>query len=157
MLSRMRTSFPLISHPLLHFVHGRHRLLDHPTLHRALTLCQLSGGCQRTSVRPPDDIEKSVHRLHCTMPLSRNFAIRAPRILVKLAFSLRHHFFSMGGSVISYPENMENSTRKLSEERWRLSNGNPHHRRHVKVAVLMLPAYLSSLLKQNSSHTRQKP
>ena len=30
--------------------------------------------CRRTSVRPPDDIEKSVtHRLHCAMPLSGNF------------------------------------------------------------------------------------
>ena len=50
--------------------------------------------CRRTSVRPPDDIEKSVaHRLHCAMPLSGNFAIQAPPILVKLAISLRRNFF----------------------------------------------------------------
>ena len=89
--------------------------------------------CRRTSVRPPDDIEKSVaHRLHCAMPLSGNFAIQAPPILVKLAFTLRCHFFN-GGSAISYPENMENSARKLSEER-----DYPmgiHHPRHVTVAV----------------------
>ena len=65
---------------------------------------------RRTSVRPPHDIEKSVaHILHChdcAMPLSGNFAIQAPIILVKLAFSLRRHFFN-GGSAISYSENME--------------------------------------------------
>ena len=53
--------------------------------------------CQRTSVRPPDDIEKSIaHRLHCAMPLSGNFVTNAPPILVKLAFSLRRHFFQRG-------------------------------------------------------------
>ena len=40
--SRMRTSFPLLSHRLLHFVHGRHRLLDHPSFVEPLTLRQLS-------------------------------------------------------------------------------------------------------------------
>ena len=40
--SSMRTSFPLLSHRLLHFVHGRHRLLDHPSLVEPLTLRQLS-------------------------------------------------------------------------------------------------------------------
>ena len=67
------------------------------------------------------------HRLHCAMPLSVNFAIQAPPILVKLAFSLRRHFFQRGlyACAILYPENMENGTRKLSEERWRLSNENP--------------------------------
>ncbi len=55
------------------------------------------------------------------MPLSDNFAIHAPPILVKLAFSLLRHFFQRGlyASAISYPENMENSAR------WRLSNENP--------------------------------
>ena len=34
--------------------------------------------CRRTSVRPPDDTEKSVaHRLHYAMPVSGNFAIQA--------------------------------------------------------------------------------
>ena len=47
--------------------------------------------CRRTSVRPPDDMEKSVaHRLHCAMPQSGNFAIQAKSlpILIKFAFSL---------------------------------------------------------------------
>ena len=67
------------------------------------------------------------HRLHCAMPLSGNFAIQAPPILVKLAFSLRRHFFQRGSTPApSYiPRYMENSARKLSEECWRLSNENP--------------------------------
>ena len=101
-----------------------------PSFVEPFTLRQLQvlSWCRRTSGRPPHDIEKSVaHRLHCAMPLSGNFAIQAPPILVKLAFSLRRHFFQQGlyTSAISYPENMENSSRKLSEERWRLSNENP--------------------------------
>ena len=53
--------------------------------------------CWRTSVPPPDNIEKSVaYRLHCAMPLSGNFAIQTHPILVKLAFCLRCHFFQRG-------------------------------------------------------------
>ena len=53
----------------------------------------------------------------------------SPQIVVKLAFSLRRHSFN-GGFAISYPESdasiyFKNSARKLSEERWRLSNRNP--------------------------------
>ena len=60
---------------------------------------------RRTSVRPPDDIEKSVtHRLHCAMQLFGNFAIQAKSLLQS---SLN---FLFGG---------------ISEERWRLSNRNP--------------------------------
>ena len=58
-------------------------------------------------LRPPDDIETSVtHRLHCAMPLSGNVLCypskMAHRIVVKLAFSHRHHFFNRGFA-ISYP------------------------------------------------------
>ena len=84
-------------------------------------------------------IEKSVaHILHCAMQLSGNFAIQAPPILVKLAFSLQRHFFQWGlyASAISYPENMENSAqRKLSEECWRLSNENPSPKAHHSSSV----------------------
>ena len=98
--------------------------------------------CRRTSVRPPDDIEKSIaHRLHCAMPLSGNFAIQTPPILACI-FSSAPFFFN-GDSDISYPENMENSA--ASEERWRLSNEDPspmarHGSSIALVAVLMLPA-----------------
>ena len=76
--------------------------LDHPTLRRRANLawCALSW-CRRTSVRPPDDIEKSVtHRLHCAMPLSGNFAIQVKWLLQS---SLNLHFllgaiFSTGAS-----------------------------------------------------------
>ena len=90
-------------------------ILDHPNcippfveplLIILITLRQLAwhalSCCRRTSVRPPDDTEKSVaHRLQCAMP----FIVRqlcypskiSPTILVKLAFSLlRQSFFSMG-------------------------------------------------------------
>ena len=63
--------------------------------------------CRRTSVRPPDDIEKSVTlRLHCAMPLSGNFAIQAKSLLqssVNLHFLFGAIFFN-GGFAISYPE-----------------------------------------------------
>ena len=114
----------------VHFVHGRHTGPSNPSTKskgfvRALNLRQHS---RRTSVRPPDDIEKTVtHRLHCAMPLSGNFAIQAKSLLQS---SLNLHFlfgaiFFNGGFTISYPKNMENSARKLSENRWRLSNRNP--------------------------------
>ena len=62
--------------------------------------------------------------LHYAMPLSGNFAIQANSLILS---SLYVHFlfgaiFFNGGSAT---ENMENSARKLSEERWRLSNRNP--------------------------------
>ena len=47
--------------------------------------------CRRISVRPPDDIEKSVHRLHCATPLSGNFARSK-----LLESSLNLHFFQRG-------------------------------------------------------------
>ena len=99
--------------------------------------------CRRTSVRPQDDIEKSIaHRLHCAMPLSGNFAIQTPPILVKLAICLRRHFLN-GDSAISYPENMENSAR--IRRTLALSNEDPspmarHCSSIALVAVLMLPA-----------------
>ena len=46
--------------------------------------------CRRTSVRPPNDIEKSIaHRLHCAMPLSGNFAIQVKSLFQS---SLNLHF-----------------------------------------------------------------
>ena len=100
--SSMRTSFPLLTHRLLHF-----RLQDHPILRRANLAWRALSWCRRSSVRPPHDIEKSVaHRLHCAMPLPGNFAIQAPPILVKLAFSLIGTIFFQRGlyaSAISYP------------------------------------------------------
>ena len=71
--------------------------------------------CRRTSGRPPDDIEKSVaHRLHCAMPLSGNLLSKLLQSSLNLHFLFGAIFFN-GGSAISYPENMENSARKLSE------------------------------------------
>ena len=81
-------------------------------------------GCRRTSVRPPDDTEKSVaHRLHCAMPLSGNFAIQAPPILVKLAFSLRRHFFQRGLRHLVSREYGKQRAQMIGGTR--LSNGNP--------------------------------
>ena len=109
--SSMRTSFPLLSHHLLYFVHFCPLTI---LAWRALSWCR------RTSARPSHDIEKSVAHigpitLNCAMPLAGNFAIQAPIILVKLAFSLRRNFFPRGiyASAISYPENMENSAQVI--------------------------------------------
>ena len=114
----------------VYFVHGLYEGFVELLLFANLAWRALSW-CRRTFVRPPDDIEKSVtHRLHCAMPLSGNFAIQAKYLLqssVNLHFLFGVIFFN-GGFAISYPEqenNMENSARKLSEERWRFSNRNP--------------------------------
>ena len=61
---------------------------------------------------------RKVRRTHITLChaiLSGNFAIQAPIIIVKLAFSLRRHFFQreLYASAISYPENMENSAQVI--------------------------------------------
>ena len=101
-----------------------------PSFVEPLTLRQLSVAgtlLVPTNIRATTKRYRKVRRTHffnCAMPLSGNFAIQAPPILVKLEFSLRRPFFQRA-STISYPENMENGARKLSEERWRLSNENP--------------------------------
>ena len=138
--SSMRTSFPLLSHRLLHFVHGpwtTYMLLDHPILRRALTPRQLTVACTLTV---PANIrattrrsEKSIaHRLHCAMPLSGNFAIETPPILVKLAFSLRRHFYQRGlrhlisreyGKQRAHPKNAGDYPMRI------------HHTWHVTVAT----------------------
>ena len=97
----MRTSFPLLSHHLLHFVHGQHRLLDHPTLRRALTLRQLSVAgtlLVPANIRATTRRYRKVRRTQITLrhAIVRQLAIKAPPILVKLAFSLRRHFFQRG-------------------------------------------------------------
>ena len=69
--------------------------------------------CRRTSVRPPDDIEKSIaHRLHCAMPLSGNFAIQTPPILACIFSSapffqrgLRHLLSREYGKQRAHPKN----------------------------------------------------
>ena len=82
--------------------------------------------CRRTSMRPHDDIEKSVaHRLHCAMPLSGNFAIQAPPILVKLAFSIRRHFFQRELRHLISREYGKQRAQVIRRTRTRLSNGNP--------------------------------
>ena len=86
-------------------------ILDHPTIRRrvrALRRLRSSSPyssptwCRRTSVRPPDDIKKSVtHRLGPTL---RHAIVRqlcypskiSHSIVVKLAFYLRCHFFQLG-------------------------------------------------------------
>ena len=111
-----------------HTIYSVHLSMGYILAWRALSWCR------RTSVRPPDDIEKSVtQKLHWTMPLSGKFAIQATSLHQS---SLNLHFlfgaiFSTGASPSHIPRaihrenNMENSARKLSEERWRLSNRNP--------------------------------
>ena len=102
MRSSTRTSFPLLSHHLLSsFVHGRHTGSSHPsTKSKGSTKASLNSypsptWCRRTSVRPPDDTEKSVtHRLHWAMPLSGNFAIQATSLLQSSLNSLSCIFFS---------------------------------------------------------------
>ena len=75
--------------------------------------------CRRTSVRPPDDMEKSVaHKLQCAMPQSGNFAIQA-KFLFQSSLNLHCLFGASriftGGSAIAYPENVENSARNHPE------------------------------------------
>ena len=68
--SSMRTSFPLLSHRLLHFVHGRHRLLDHPILRRALTPRQLSVACTLlvpANIRATTRRYRKAHRTQFTL------------------------------------------------------------------------------------------
>ena len=68
--SSTRTSFPLLSHRLLHFVHGRHRLLDHPILCRALTPRQLSVACTLlvpANIRATTRWYRKAHRTQFTL------------------------------------------------------------------------------------------
>ena len=115
-----------------------------PLTLRQLSVAGASSWCRRISVRPPHDIEKSVaHRLHCAMPLSGNFAIHAPPILVKLAFSVRRHFFN-GGST-SPPSHIPRIWKKARRAASYPKNAGDypmriHHPKHVTVAVLMQPA-----------------
>ena len=121
-------------------------ILDHPTLRRrvraqqrlrrALTLRQLSVAC---TLLVPANIRATTRRYGSKPKITLGHAIVRqlcypsnifPPIVVKLAFSLRRHF-STGASPSHIPRathrenNMENSARKVSEERWRLSNRNP--------------------------------
>ena len=66
-----------------------------PLLFANIAWCVLSW-CRRTSVRPPDDIEKSVTHRPCAMPLSGNFTIQA-KSLLQLHF-LFGAIFSTGAS-----------------------------------------------------------
>ena len=117
-----------------------------PSFVEPFTLRQLQvlSWCRRTSGRPPHDIEKSVaHRLHCAMPLSGNFAIQAPPILVKLAFSLRRHFFQQGLYTSSPPSHIPRIWKTARASYPKNAGDYPmriHHPRHVTVAVLMQPA-----------------
>ena len=89
--SSMRTSFPLLSHRLLHFVHGRHRLLDHPTLRRALTFRQLSVAC---NLVVPANIRATTIRYR---KVCRTQATLLSKLLQS---SLNLHFFQRGLSHI---------------------------------------------------------
>ena len=124
MRSSMRTSFLLLSHRLLHFVHGRHRLLDHPTLRRALTLCQHSHGvhslCAGEHPCDHQTIQKTRSHRDYTAPCHDCQATLLSKLLqstLNLRFLFGAIFFNRD-SAISCPENMENSAcaRKLSEE-----------------------------------------
>ena len=124
----MRTPFPLSSHRLLHVVHGRHRLLDHPTLRRANLSWRALPWCRRSSVRPPHDIEKSVvvytPPCHCQATLLSKLLQSS----LNLHFLLSAPFFSTGALCLRHLISREygkQRARKLSEERWRLSNENP--------------------------------
>ena len=99
--------------------------------------------CRRTSVRPQDDMEKSVaHRLPCAMPLSGNFAIQATSLFQS---SLNLHFifgasrFFAGGSAIAYPENVENSAQNYSENAGDYPIGIHHHRHAVRPRIHRSP------------------
>ena len=119
---------------LLYFVRGRTYWTIPPFVEPLLIIILFAKSaiswCRRTSVRPPDDLEKSVaHRLHCAMPyIVRQLCYPSkisPTILVKLACSLRHQsFFQWGLRHLIFRE-CGKQRPKLSEERWRLSNRNP--------------------------------
>ena len=104
--------------------------------------------CRRTSVRPPDDMEKSVaHRLHCAMPQSDNFANHAKSLFQS---SLNLHFlfgasrFFTGGSAIAYPKNVENSGRNHPENAGDYPIGIHHHRHVVRPRIHRSPTEYST-------------
>ena len=112
--SSMRTSFPLLSHRLLHFVHGRLLATGPPILRRALTPRQLSVACTLlvpANIRATTRRYRKVHRTQITV---RHATVR--QLCYLNSSNPRLHFlfgaiFFNGDSAISYPENMENSTR----------------------------------------------
>ena len=127
MLNCFRSYITYSSHRLLHFVRGVGSL----------------SWCRRSSVRPPDDMEKSVaHRLHYAMPQSGNFAIQATSLFQS---SLNLHFlfgasrFFTGGSAIAYPENVENSARNHPENADDYPIGIRHPRHAVRQYIHRSP------------------
>ena len=149
MRSRMRTSFPLLSHRLLHFVHGQHRLLDHPSFVEPLTLRQLSVAGSAGTLLVPANIRatstryRKVRRTQITL----RHAIVRQSCLAQDSLNLYFLFgaiFSIGAqiyaSAISYPENMENRARASYPKNAGDYPMRIHHPRHVTGAVLMMPA-----------------
>ena len=136
----------------VNFVHGRHTGPYNPStkskgstkaslepLHFANIACRALSWCRRTSVRPPDDIEKSVTHRPCTIPLSGNFAIQA-KSLPQLHF-LFGAIFSTGASTSHIPRIWKTARANYPKN----AGDYPieiHHPWHVTitVAVLMLPA-----------------
>ena len=121
-------------------------ILDHPTLRRrvralrrlrrTLTLRQLGDGehpCDHQTIPKSPSHTDYTGPCHCPATLLSKQHLSSNRRMVKLP---KLHFlfgaiFSTGASPSHIPRathrenNMENSARKLSEERWRLSNRNP--------------------------------
>ena len=138
--SSTRTSFPLLSHHLLHFVHGRHtgpsntstkskgstKASLEPLLFANIAWRALSW-CRRTSVQPPDDIEKSVTHRPCAMPLSGYVAIQAKSLLQLLRHPISREYGKQRVQIIR---------RTLAI----IQSESPTHGTSLTVSVLMLPA-----------------
>ena len=120
------------------------RILDHPTLRRALiTLRQLSMACTLlvpANIRPTTSRYRKVRRTQITLrhAIVRPLAIKAPSILVKLPFSLRCHF-SKGVPPSHIPRIWKTARASYPKNAGDYPMG-IHYPRHVTVAVLMLPA-----------------
>ncbi len=131
----MRTSFPLLSHRLLHFVHGRNRLLDHASFVEPLTLRQLSVAGSAGTLLIPANIRATTTRyrkIRClTMALRRiryTCIFSSAPFLSTGALRLRHLTSrKYGKQRASYPKNAGDYPMRI------------HHPRHVTVAVLMQP------------------
>ena len=158
MRSRMRTSFLLLSHGLLHFVHGRHRLLDHPSFVEPLTLRQLSVAGSAGTILVPANIRATSTRYRTlevrrTQITLRHAIVRQSCLTISDMAQVSLNLYFLFGAIIfnrgsdlrlrhlisreygkqsarraSYPKNAGDYPMRI------------HHPRHVTGAVLMMAA-----------------
>ena len=137
-------SSTLLSHRLLHVVHGRHRLLDHPTFRRANLAWRALPWCRRSSVRPPHDMKSPSHTVytapcHCQATLLSKLLQSS----LNLHFLLSSPFFSTGALCLHHLISREYGKQRARASYPKNTGDYPmriHHPRHVTVAVLMQPA-----------------